>query len=453
MQKNTLHQYNFDMIIENMVDGLFIVDTNRVITFLNKAAEDILGYRREEVIGKKCDFLNSSTCMGAKLANENGKCDLFSKGKIVRKRCVVTTKNGNSMYLIKNARLLKNKQGNVIGGIENIVDITEQVANERELNLLRQEFKGKCSFYKIIGNHYTMQNIYTLLEMAKDSNASVLIVGESGTGKELIAQTIHHSSYRKDNPFIKVDCAALSKTFLESELFGQVKGVIPDAVRDRKGKFETAKGGTIFLDEIGDISISIQKKILQVIQDKTIIHAGGNKPITVDTRIIASTHKDIQMLVYEEKIREDFFYRLNVIPISVPPLRERKTDIPLLTEHFIKTLNRETGKQIISCDQNTLDILMKYNWPGNVRELENAMEYAFVTCRTDTIRSHNIPEQIKKISQLNAGTLKRVGSEIEAKAQIIQALKATKGNKTKTAQLLGYSRVTLWKKIKKFGLE
>jgi len=450
-EKRIIHN-NYDMILEKMVDGLFTVDENRVITYMNKAAEVILGYKKEEVTGKTCDFLKSPTCMGAILANKDGKCPLFSEKEIVRKRCVITAKDGSTKYLIKNAQVVREDDGRIIGGIENIVDITHQIEKDREINLLQQELKGRRSFCKIIGNHYSMQNIYALLDLAKDSNSSVLIYGESGTGKELVAQAIHTSSFRKDKPFIKVNCAALAETLLESELFGHVKGAYTDAIRDRKGRFEEADGGTIFLDEIGDLPPSVQVKLLRVLQEKEIERVGDNTRIRVDVHIIAATHKDLPKLILEGKFREDFFYRLNVIPISIPPLRERMTDIPLLVEHFIAKFCRETGKHIITCDEDTLDILMQYNWPGNVRELENAIEYAFVTCRTDTIRLFNLPEQVRNGSQPQPVSIIQESVLQDDKQQIVNALEVTRGNKTKAAQMLGYSRVTLWKKMKKFGI-
>ncbi|MCP4716107.1 MAG: sigma-54-dependent Fis family transcriptional regulator, partial [Deltaproteobacteria bacterium] len=280
---------------------------------------------------------------------------------------------------------------------------------------------------------------------------SVLITGESGTGKELVAQAIHHASHRHDQPFVKVNCAALAESLLESELFGHVKGSFTDAIRDRIGRFEEAHGGTIFLDEIGDLPLNTQVKLLRVLQEKEFERVGDNRSIKVDVRIIAATHKDIPQLILEGGFREDFYYRINVIPISVPPLRERKTDIPLLLDHFIRRFCDETGKHIIACDQKTLDLLMNYNWPGNVRELENAIEFAFVTCCSQQIRMHNIPEQVRV--QSPAQHIKPQGQGGSEREQILQMLKAAHGNKTRAAEMLGYSRVTLWKKIKKLDLQ
>ncbi len=432
-----------------MVDGLFTVDSNRVITYWNKAAEKMLGYKKNEVVGKTCDVLNSPNCMSFRREAKDGKCALFTAGKIVRKRCMVTAKNGSSRYLLKNARVLKDKQGKIIGGVENIIDITEQVEKEHEIQQLRRELKGRSSFCKIIGSHYAMQNIYELVDLAKDSNAIVLINGESGTGKELVAHAIHQSSSRRNGPFVKVNCAALAESLLESELFGHVKGAFTDAIRDRKGRFEEAHGGTIFLDEIGDLPASVQVKLLRVLQDKEIERVGDNRSIRVDVRIIAATLKNLQKLIDLGQFREDLYYRINVIPMNIPPLRTRKTDIPLLIDHFMNKFRQETGKHITACDKSVVDALIKYDWPGNVRELENTIEYAFVTCRTDTIKTHNLPEHIVNSMQLGGAKSSSGKNKGDEKIRVMKALEMARGNKTKAAQLLGLSRVGLWKKIKK----
>jgi two-component system, NtrC family, response regulator HydG len=445
-----LHAYNY--ILENMVDGLFTVDTSRVITYWNKAAEDILGFKKEEVIGRHCDVLESPTCMGPSAPVSEGCCALFASGRVVRKRCIVTAKDGSKKYLLKNARLLRDEQGTVIGGVENIIDISQQVAQEEEIQRLKQEMKGRTCFLKIIGTHYKMQNIYDLLDLTRESSSSVLIFGESGTGKELIAHALHYSSQRAKKPFVKVNCAALAETLLESELFGHVKGAFTDAFRDRKGRFEEAHGGTIFLDEIGDLPLTVQTKLLRVIQDRIIERVGDNRPVKTDVRIIAATNKDLTELMHAGKFREDLFYRINVVPIRVPPLRERATDIPLLVEHFMDKFSRLTGKCVARCNPDALAILMKYDWPGNVRELENTIEYAFVTCRSDCIKLHNLPEQVIISSQSPQQHASRAGRDLDEKVRIVRALEMTRGNRTKAAVSLGLSRVSLWKKIKKYNL-
>jgi DNA-binding NtrC family response regulator len=331
-----------------------------------------------------------------------------------------------------------------VGGVENIVDMTEQIRKDQELHLLRRQLKGKSSYHSIIGRHSSMQKIYEFVELAKNSTASVLISGESGTGKELVARAVHESSSRKKGPFVTVNCAALAESLLESELFGHVKGAFTDAIRDRKGRFEEAHNGTIFLDEIGDLPLSIQVKLLRVLQERVVERVGDNRPVTINARIIAATHSDLPELIGQRKFREDLFYRLNVIPVQIPPLRERKTDIPLLTEHFVEKNCRASGRCIVGCDPEAMALLMNYNWPGNVRELENSIEYAFVTCRDDTIRPENLPGLLLRPSARQGG---------DERMSIELALQSCGGRKAEASRMLGISRVTLWKKIRHYGLE
>jgi transcriptional regulator with PAS, ATPase and Fis domain len=291
-----------------------------------------------------------------------------------------------------------------------------------------------------------------MIDLAKDTAASVIIYGESGTGKELVAQAIHYLGERKNSPFIPVHCAALAESVLESELFGHVKGAFTGAASDKKGRLEEAHGGTIFLDEIGDLPLSIQVKLLRFLQEKEITRVGDNKHIKVDARIISATHKDVNKLIAEGQFREDLFYRLNVLPIMVPSLRVRKNDIPLLVDHFLKKFSQEAGKPIIKCDPKAMDILSSYAWPGNVRELENTIHYAMVTCKGDTIEPDNLPEQIVKYVLFDEKKAYTV-DDIKEKEQIESALEMAGGKMIKAAKILGYSRVTLWKKIKQFNIE
>jgi len=434
-------QEHFDLIIENMVDGLFTVDADCTITYWNKAAEDMLGYSRDEVIGRTCDVLKSPSCMKARSADPNGKCRLFSEGTIVRRRCMVTTKDGGKRFIIKNARLLRDAGGAVIGGVENIVDITGQVHQEQQLQQLRRQLKGRSGYCRLVGSHHSMQKIYELIELAKHSAAAVLILGESGSGKELVAQAVHQASDRSAGPFVTVNCAALAESLLESELFGHVKGAFTDAIRDRKGRFEEAGGGTIFLDEIGDMPLAVQIKLLRVLQEKVIERVGDNRQVKVDVRIIAATHTDLPGLIRERAFREDLYYRLNVIPVHVPPLRERKTDLPQLLEHFLEKHACDSGLCALKCSREALAILMQYDWPGNVRELENVLEYAIVTARGEEIGPENLPDHLLKPRKAE-----KFGDERE---RIELALKRAGGRKAEAAAILGWSRVTLWKKLKR----
>jgi transcriptional regulator with PAS, ATPase and Fis domain len=308
-----------------------------------------------------------------------------------------------------------------------------------------------------------MQEIYTLIEDIADSDATVLIQGESGTGKELVAQAIHYQASRSNKPFVKVNCSALAETLLETELFGHVKGAFTGAIRDKIGRFELAQGGTIFLDEIGDISPAIQVKLLRVLQEKEIERVGSTKSIKVDVRVITATNKDLKKLMQQNKFREDLFYRLYVIPIHLSPLRERKEDIPLLVEHFIGQFKNQTGKNIESFSEDALKLLLDYSWPGNVRELENAIEHAFVKCRTHLILPEHLPQEVlgakvespiwrrnrfQEIPGAKKGSAVRKRRRLTYD-QLYRALKESQGNKTLAAKQLGIGRTTLWRKLKK----
>ncbi|HMA65219.1 MAG: sigma-54 interaction domain-containing protein [Fibrobacterota bacterium] len=324
-------------------------------------------------------------------------------------------------------------------------------------------------FLGISGKSPVMQEVYNFIEMAASTDSNVVILGESGSGKELAAVAIHQMSRRQKNLFVRVNCAALTETLLESELFGHVKGAFTGAFKDHFGKFEYADKGTLFLDEIGEITPSMQAKLLRVLQEKVITRVGDNKEIAVDVRIIAATNKNLRQLVTKGIFREDLFYRLNVFPIHLPPLRERKSDIPLLVNHFISKFNRKTGKQISSCSHDTMRIVMAYCWPGNVRELENAIEHAFVLCKGTEIQTLDLPHELR-VAVVRDGICaeRKAGLEPTIHTSLIQpaiqnryemtietiqnAITRHNGNKTAAARELGISKVGLWKKMKKLGM-
>lgn len=326
---------------------------------------------------------------------------------------------------------------------------------------------------RIVGRNEKMLEINRLIRYAADSDATVLISGESGTGKELVADAIHYNSKRKNKPFIKVNCAALSETLLESELFGHVKGSFTGAYKDKKGKFEMAHGGSIFLDEISEISPALQVKLLRVIQEKTLERVGDNKTIKVDMRIMAATNKNLRELTQNNAFREDLFYRLNVFNINTIPLRDRKNDIPLLCRHFIEKFNISTGKNIKDISKNAYRLLMDYCWPGNVRELENVIEHAYVVVEKNTIDIFDFPQELRLIAYRDGickkeqntpdylanseniiqKPFKSISGRIDLDKQaLIKILEDNAWNQTKTAKVIGISRVALWKKMKKMGV-
>jgi DNA-binding NtrC family response regulator len=359
-------------------------------------------------------------------------------------------KMGAKDYILKPFRL-----NEVLTKVQNLARLRML---EIENQVLRKEVRKKYNFDKIIGKTPIMTELFQRVEAVAPTPSTVLIRGENGTGKELIAHAIHYNSTRAKGPLVKVNCGVLSEGVLESELFGHVKGAFTGAHRDKMGRFEMAHGGTIFLDEIGDISLNMQVKLLRVIQEKEFERVGGNETIKVDVRIIAATNRNLEEAIAEKKFREDLYYRLNVIPIVVPPLRERKDDIPLLVDHFIKKFNADFNKTIQGVDEEALQALMAYDWPGNIRELENVLERAIVLSRSDILTVKDFPETIgaqkrqnNHFSYVEGQQLNDLVEQFE-KTIIEQALEKYNGNKLRTAEKLGIHRSTFMSKLKKYGI-
>jgi transcriptional regulator with PAS, ATPase and Fis domain len=294
-----------------------------------------------------------------------------------------------------------------------------------------------------------MQEVYSLVESLADVDTTVLVTGESGTGKELIAESLHYRSPRRDKPLVRVNCAALPETLLESELFGHVKGSFTGAMQDKMGRFQRADGGTILLDEIADISPALQVRLLRVLQEWEIERVGGNEPIPVDIRVIAATNKNLREKVLSGEFREDLYYRLKVVEVKLPPLRDRREDIPMLIEHFIDKFNKRFGRQIVGASRSVLDALLRYDWPGNVRELEHVIEHSFVLCRDSVLAVDHLPDELKTTSEPDQTRLKVSDCTDQ---DIIAALESVNGNKSKAAELLGMSRRTIYRKMEEFGL-
>ncbi len=347
---------------------------------------------RRRACGAGCLLLDCDTCYSHNRQGEKEKqCPLFWNGSVVRHRCRIRRKDGSPLYVLKNGAILRDSEGDVVGGVETITDITDLVAKEQTIKELKDLLSPGDGFEGIIGRSSKMLDVFALIRNAAASDAPIIIYGESGTGKELVANAVHASGNRSGGPFIKVSCAALNESLLESELFGHVKGAFTGADKDRKGRFESANKGDLFLDEIGDIPLSTQVKLLRVLQEKEIERVGDQKPIAIDTRIIAATHSDIEHMCREGASANDLYYRLSVIPIRVPPLRERRDDIPLLVDHFIKTIRLRSEKEIKGVTEEAMERLMAHAWPGNVRELINVLEYAFVVCQEPVISTQHLP--------------------------------------------------------------
>jgi len=442
-------------IVDTMADGLMVVDSEGVIISINKALETITGYSKDELVGQSCAILDCDTCFGARAEGHDKYCALFKEGHVTRRKCTLRKKDGKPLYVHKNAAVLKDSDGRVLGGVETLTDLTEVVTKEQVISRLRRELSGEDGFHGILGRSSAMLQVFDLISSSAQSEAPVIIYGDSGTGKELVASAIHKLGPRRKAPFIKVNCAALSESLLESELFGHVKGAFTGADRTRLGRFEAANGGDIFLDEIGDLPLSTQVKLLRVLQEKEIEKVGDHRPISIDVRILAATNKDLHRLMEEGRFRQDLYYRIGVIPIILPPLWERREDIPLLVETFINRIRLKTDKPITGMSKDALDLLLRYDWPGNVRELINVIEYAFVLCHEDEIMPNHLPARVTG-EQSRVTPKRRMAqshTDDEERKRILEALESTAGNQSKAAEILGISRVTLWKRLKAFDIQ
>ncbi len=333
----------------------------------------------------------------------------------------------------------------------NIRKILEHQSLKMENIILRKELSQRYQFHDIIGKSSKMQALFELIRTVAPTRATVLIQGESGTGKELVARAIHWESPRREGEFVPLACGALPETLLEAELFGYERGAFTGAVSQKKGKLELANNGTLFLDEVGDISLKTQVDLLRFLQEREFRRLGGTDTIRVDVRVIAATNRDLNKLVAEGKFRKDLFYRLNVFTINLPPLRERKEDIPLLVQHFMKKFSAATGKKIEKITNSALNILLAHDWPGNVRELENAIEHAVVICPEDIIRTEDLPPTLSSSQKEEKFCLKSL-KELE-KEYIARVLKETQANISRAAEILGINRVTLYRKIKDYNIK
>ncbi|MBD3234845.1 MAG: PAS domain-containing protein [candidate division Zixibacteria bacterium] len=429
-------------ILNSIADGVFTVDKDWRITSFNKAAEKITGVPENEAVGEYCcDVFRASIC--------ETECALHSTmetGKpVINKAIYIVNSDGEKVPISISTALLKDKDGNIIGGVETFRDLSM-------VEQLRKELHGKFVFEDIVSKNERMNRIFEILPLIAESDSPVLIEGESGTGKELIATAIHNLSQRRDGTFLRVNCGALPDNLLESELFGYKAGAFTDARKDKPGRFELAGKGTILLDEIGDISPALQVKLLRVLQDGTFEPLGGIKTLKSEARIIASTNRRLSEMVNEGKFRQDLYYRINVVKLEVPPLRERREDIPLLVEHFIGKFNRLKGKDISGIAADVARILINYDYPGNIRELENIIEHAFVLLSGGVISKEYLPDDIlHRKSEVTTGAFSNVDDF--QKRMILDALRRNNWNRTATAKDLGMHKTTLYRKIRNLGIE
>jgi len=423
-----------DMIIDNISDGIIAHDLDRRIFYFNSAAEEITGFLREDVINRDCHEVFPGNFCG-------GKCQFCesseSVSEISGQETNIATKTGEKRVVTMSVKKMYDNDDMETGILATFQDVTRERSLARRLGNVH-------SFSGIIGRNEKMLEVFDLIRDLADSNAPVLVQGESGTGKELVAAAIHNEGLRANKLFVPVNCGALPESLLESELFGHVKGAFTGAVRDKKGRFELAGGGTIFLDEVGDISPAMQVRLLRVLQEGTFERVGSETTIKVDVRVISATNKDISKELEAGRFREDLYYRLSVVPLWLPPLRERRNDIPLLVDHILKRACEDTGREGVSVSPETLDLMLSYEWPGNIRELQNWIQFAMIKCKDSVIKPEHLPPPRRASDMKAVSPMKRRRRKLDV-ASVRSALEETNGNKVEAAQLLGVSRATLYR--------
>ena len=430
-------------IIDSIADGVFTIDSDWKITSFNRAAETITGVLRSQAIGRSCcEVFRASICetnCALKQTMKTGK-------PLVNKTVYIINSRGRQIPISISTALLKDSKGKVIGGVETFRDLS--VVEE-----LRKELQKQYSFADIIGRSSRMRDLFAILPEISESNSTVLLEGASGTGKELFARAIHHLSPRNKKNFVAINCGALPDTLLESELFGYKAGAFTDARKDKAGRFVLADKGTLFLDEIGDISPAMQIRLRRVLQERVFEPLGSVEPICVDVRVIAASNKDLNKLVQKGLFREDLYYRINVIKLKLPPLRDRREDIPLLADHFIAKLNHRQDKAIAGLSPQVVKVLLEYDYPGNVRELENILEHAFVLCRQNVIELNHLPKYLLE-NTLPELSIPKAGTTLqEMEIFMIQdAIRRNRGNRTLAARELGIDASTLFRKIKRLNI-
>jgi PAS domain S-box-containing protein len=437
------NQEYYNIILDSIEEGVFTVDLEWSITSFNKAAEKITGVSKEEAIGRLCsEVFGSNVCNTTDCAIRKAR---HTDAPIINMPVYIHRSDDKLIPISVNASILKDRNGHMIGGVETFRDLSA-------ISRLRKSLRKQYSFENMVSKNQKMLEIFSTLLLIADSDCTVLIEGATGTGKELLAKAIHNNSPQKHGPFVPVNCGALPDTLIESELFGYKAGAFTDAKMDKPGRFARAQNGTIFLDEIGDVSTTLQTRLLRVLEEKIYEPLGSIKPNETNARVVVATHQELDKLVEEKRFREDLFFRINVMKLKLPTLAERKEDIPLLVNHFIERFNRGKKKKILGLTQEAMAAVMLYDWPGNIRELENAIEHAFVLCKEELIRLQYLPDkllsEINVIFATNGTTLK----DIEKNA-ILQALQRNNWRKAVTAKELGIDKNTLRRKIVRYGIK
>jgi PAS domain S-box-containing protein len=433
-----------EIILESISEGVFTVDHEWRVTSFNGAAEVITGISRHQAVGKYCwEIFRSNMCEKDCALRRTMK----QEKSFIDTSTYIIAKEGSRIPVVVSTSVLKDNQGKILGGVETFRDMS--LVEE-----LRKELEGRFQIGDIVSRNPEMHKIFRILPQVAESDSTILIQGETGTGKELLARAIHELSPRRAKPFVPVNCGALPDTLLESELFGYRKGAFTDAGRDKPGIFTTAEGGTILLDEIGDLSAAFQVRLLRVLQDLTYQPLGATAPLQANVRIVAATNKDLTRMVEKGIFRQDLFYRVHVIRLDLPPLRQRKEDIPMLVERFIGRLNRLQGRCITGISREVLSILMFHDYPGNIRELENIVEHAFVLCPEGQIQARYLPGNLGISTPRPIGHGKMEATMKLTEAQVIlDALERNAYNRLAAARELGIHKSTLFRKINALGID
>ena len=426
------HRDNLEHVLDNLGEGIIAHDMNRRIFFFNQEAERITGYRRHEVLGKDCHKAFGSPFCGERCAFKQDSPTLAQRSDYTLN---ITSKSGDTRRIEMTVTGMKDTDGDFVGVLTSFRDITD-------LFSLKMRTGELTRFGHIIGQDNKMQDIFKQIRDVSGYDYPVHISGETGTGKELVAAAVHNESPRAGAPFVPINCGALPEGLIESELFGHVKGAFSGAIRDKKGRFELANGGTVFLDEIAELSNNMQAKLLRFFQEGKFEQVGGEQTVSVDVRVISATNKNLKEAVKGGIFRDDLYYRLNVIPIHLPPLRERKIDIPLLIEHFLGEAAERYHKKPPQISSQAMSLMLDYHWPGNIRELQNAIQFAFVKCNAKLILPEDLPLELR---EMEAVCVQRGPSKKLNPAGVTSALVRTGGNKAKAAKLLGVGRATLYR--------
>jgi PAS domain S-box-containing protein len=434
-----------DLVFNSIPHAIFTVDEQCRITQFNQAAEEITGYTRAEVVGRHCaEVLRSRSCEGKCLLRDSMRAGEDHRDS----ETTILTRDGRPVNVAVSTAALEDGDGRVSGGVEMFRDLSE-------VTELRRRLHASYTVEDIVTKSAAMRGVREILPLVARSESTVLIEGEPGTGKEMVAKAIHNLGPRRSGPFVAVNCGAIPDTLVESELFGYVRGAFTDAKRDKPGRFALAQGGTLLLDEVGELSPAVQVKLLRVLQEREFTPLGAVRPVQADVRILAATNRDLAGEVRSRRFRQDLFFRLNIVRMSLPPLRDRTEDIPMLVQHFIARFNALQGRRIAGISVHAMGRLLSYSFPGNVRELENAIEHAFVVCCGDTIQvsdlpSHVRPDQGAALPVAEPGLGPLAGAEA---ATIREVLSRHGGNRSRAAEELGVSRNTLWRKIRRYNLE